>query len=140
MKRKIWDINEFNKINLPEIVGFVDPKSIPFNKTRILDMPIYMPDQGWSIPSKIVPFLDIILQSISFEKKYGYFDHYVYITIDQKQVLKGNTGRRAGAHSDAYLEHTNQQYDITTENVNIIKDCGVETSHTYIWASSIPTE
>lgn len=146
MKRKLWDIEEFNKVNLPEVIGQISNKEAfsKFNNIRVLDMPIYMPGQGWGIPNDITQFLEPIELACKSEERFGNFfkDHYVYITVDQKVVEKGNTGRRAGAHSDAYIESklTGNQIDLTFENADIIKQEEGEVSHTYIVTDIFPTE
>src|SRR5690606_1180948 len=65
-----------------------------------------------------------------------------YITIDQKLVAAGKTGRRAGAHSDAYIENnsTGEQIDITRENTKYIAKETGQVSHTYIIYDMFPTE
>ncbi len=111
--RKLWDLNEFNKVNLPEVVGnlrsyvdmvdFSEPKG-----TRVLDMAVYMPDQdrGFRFTKEIKNFAPAIALIFAAEYKIDpkFLDtHYVYVTVDQKMVHKGETGRRAGAHSDASI-------------------------------------
>lgn len=141
-KRKIWNIEEFNKINLPEVLDFkVDKKRFSEdNKIRVLDLPIFMPEQGFKIPDYLEQFKDIIEAVYNYEKQYDLKDHYIYITVDQKEVKSGNTGRRAGAHSDAYIEKENVQVDVISENVEVIKKEKDEVSHTYIVTDTLPTE
>lgn len=146
MKRKLWDIREFSKVNLPEVVCRINDQErfSQNNGIRVLDLPIYMPDQGWRIPKLIArQFMNAIHAAAVCEDKFdgGYMnDHYVYITIDQKTVLAGKTGRRAGAHSDAYIERSNEQVDVTLENADIIAREIGEVSHTYIVTDCLPTE
>lgn len=143
MPRKQWDIAEFNKVNLPDIVGEVQPDAFPiFRGVRCLDMPLYMPKQGWKIPQEIADFTPIVDMIRAHESRYGDFeaDHYVYITIDQKTVAAGKTRRRSGAHSDAYIETHNAQLDITLENADYIAKQAGEVSHTYIVYDCLPTE
>jgi len=143
-RRKLWDISEFNKINLPEVVGKISEKRefSAKNNIRVLDMPIFMPGQGWKIPRGLHQFSEIVKMVIDHESNYGQFedDHYVYITVDQKMVKHGQTGRRAGAHSDAYVEENNQQIDITTKNSAMVGKQKGPVSHTYIVADCIPTQ
>ena len=145
--RKTWDIREFGKVNLPEIIGQVSPKFSAFrenNRIRVLDMPIYMPGQGWKIPSEIADqFGELISLVEKSENRFegGLQEHYVYITIDQKIVQKGSTGRRAGAHSDAYVESKGAQIDITPENIETLSNQPSETvGHTYVISDVLPTE
>lgn len=142
-KRKHWDIEQFNNINLPEIIGTINPTPFSnFNHIRVLDMPLHMPKQGWKIPDYInLQFKELLDLVINHEAKYGDLsEHYVYITIDQKVVKEGKTGRRPGAHSDAYVEHDNRQVDITSENAQLIEKETGEVSHTYICTDIFPTE
>jgi hypothetical protein len=101
-----------------------------------------MPDQGLRIPHILQPFLEPIFMALNFEENnYGFsIDHFVYVTVDQKQVKKGKTGRRAGAHSDAYIEKENAQIDVTLDHADFIKTIDEKVSHTYIAHSSTPTE
>jgi hypothetical protein len=143
MQRKVWDIAQFDAVNLPEVVGEVDPSFSDFQGIRVLDMPIHMPGQGWAIPDYIQEqFGEMIQQVIDAESRFGDFeqDHYVYITVDQKMVNAGKTGRRPGAHSDAYIEQKGEQFDITTENADVVAAEQGEVSHTYICADVFPTE
>lgn len=144
MNRKIWDLKEFDKVNLPTVVKTVSNKFAEFNGTRVLDMPIYMPGQGWAVPNIVSNFTDLIDAAVKHEiDNYGDFQdtHYVYITVDQKMVKAGKTGRRPGAHSDAYVEQRGAQLDITDKNIDALKDMDVEeVSHTYIAYDCLPTE
>lgn len=142
MKRKLWSIDQFNAINLPEVVGPVSSRFGTPNDIRVLDMPIFIPDQGWGIPSILHQFVEAIQIAFVHEQQYGRFllDHYVYITVDQKMVKKGNTGRRAGAHSDAYIERNGGQIDITEDSASEISNEDGEVSHTYILYDTLPTE
>lgn len=142
LNRKIWNIHEFNKVNLPELIkaDFDKAAFSKNNKIRVLDLPLYMPNQGWKIPDYLNQFKEVIEIIVSNEEKYGLEDYYVYITVDQKVVQKGVTGRRAGAHSDAYIEVDKKQIDIIAENLEAIEKEFGDVSHTYIVADLLPTE
>lgn len=141
-KRKLWDIEEFNKTNLPKILeGRVNKiKFSKNNNIRVLDLPIHIPGQGWKIPENLSQFNHVVEIMRKHEEKYGMEDHYVYITVDQKVVSQGETGRRAGAHSDAYIERENVQVDVIAENHDIIEKETDEVSHTYVVSDVFPTE
>lgn len=141
-QRKIWDTDQFDRINLPEVVGRLNPENFAeFNGIRVLDMPIFMPGQGWNIPLNLSQFQEVIDLAVAHESQYGDLDQqYVYITVDQKVVHEGKTGRRAGAHSDAYVETNGEQIDITTEHAEVIASEVGEVSHTYIAYDKFPTE
>lgn len=140
--RKQWDAREFAKVNLPEVVGEVDPAAFAeFNGTRVLDLPIHMPGQGWAIPTYLSQFLDVISLVRASEERFGGLDDcYVYITVDQKVVTAGKTGRRAGAHSDAYIEVAGAQIDLTSESAEDIAKEDGEVSHTYVIYDKFATE
>ena len=105
-------------------------------------MPIHIPGQGLRLPQETWKFGRVIHMVLGEENaEYGDIgDLYVYLTIDQKHMKKGNTGRRPGAHADAYISSEESQIDIVPENSDLIsKETGIIT-HTYIWYDSIPTE
>ena len=140
--RKNWDIKLFKQVNLPDVVGAVMPGPFSeFNGIRVLDMPIHMPGQGWNIPNRLHQFISVICLAAAHEGEYGNLeDYYCYITVDQKVVQEGKTGRRAGAHSDAYIETSGAQIDITPEHAAVISEEAGEVSHTYIAYDKFPTE
>lgn len=148
--RKQWNLKEFDKINLPTIVSWKDGRHIgmveEFSKPRglrFLDMAIYMPEQFLKVPKELEPYMDVIATAMASEYKHDPLfldDHYVYVTLDQKVVEKGNTGRRAGAHSDAFIATGAGQVDITLENKDLILQETGEVSHTYIMSDCAPTE
>lgn len=146
-KREIWDVKKFDGVNLPEVVFEVDDKeefsSQEKGRVRVLDLPIMMPAQGVKIPNNIPKvFADIAKKVLEKENEmFGDIDEmYAYITIDQKTVEEGKTGRRAGAHSDAYIERDNRQIDITEDSYDIVsKEVGYATN-TYIVSDCLPTE
>lgn len=146
MKREQWDINRFDTINLPAVIMRVEDTESFSDMTqpvRVLDLPVYMPKQGLRIPDYIKPvFQDIIKHIISHEDNcYGDMDdHYVYVTLDQKVVPKGKTGRREGAHSDAYIEREGEQIDITENSGDVVKNEEGDISNTYIVYDCLPTE
>ena len=142
-RRQQWDVKEFAKTQAPSIVRSNIQMNQDVSRVRVLDMPIYMPDQGY-MPARITePFDWIIMAAMENELKYGNpssRDMYVYITIDQKRVKAGTTGRRAGAHSDGYVETDNEQVDIIAENADIIAKQAGPITHTYVWYDCLPTE
>lgn len=144
-KREVWDIEKFNRINLPKVVGKIkNPNGFSKNNgIRVLDMPVKMRGTGLRFPEYIKkPYQEVVKQAIGREVlDHGSIDDfYVYITIDQKMVKKGKTGRRAGAHSDGYIERENKQIDITESAYDIVSKEEGEVSHTYIVHSNTPTE
>lgn len=148
--RKQWDLKEFDKINLPTVVNVIGQSFVmdptEFSKPRgirLLDMAIYMPGQHFKVPEFIAPYRNVIGACLGSEYKDDpnfLNDHYIYITLDQKIVQKGQTGRRAGAHSDAFISTGLGQVDITLENKDLIAKETGEVSHTYIMSDCAPTE
>lgn len=145
MNRETWDVERFNEVNLPEVLGAILNKEQFSNQDepiRVLDLPVFMPGQGMRIPEYLPdPFRSIIMQVFFHERlEYDDFSHYIYVTIDQKFVEAGKTGRRAGAHSDAYIERNNKQIDVTEDSYDEISNEEGEISHTYIAYDCLPTE
>ena len=102
-----------------------------------------MPEQGIRVPNYLPSVFQKIIQCVIDHEECWYgdsTDHYVYVTIDQKYVEAGKTGRRAGAHSDAYIERDNRQIDITEDSGDVIENEIGEVSHTYVVYDRIPTE
>ncbi len=90
-------------------------------------MPIYMPNQGWGIPSDLEQFKEVIAQVVKieknidpdFEKKY-----FVYITVDQGKVEPQKAQRRTGWHGDSYLKIDSRKVkvEIPCDRVYVITD------------------
>jgi hypothetical protein len=140
--RKLWDLRCFDAINLPEVIGTVTPQpfSLP-NGIRVLDLPLHLPEQGWRIPGYLKQFHDVIALAQLSEQKYGDLKNlFCYITVDQKPIAAGKTQRRAGAHSDAYIEAHGVQVDVTEQNRDILLAEVGEVSHTYLCYDALPTE
>lgn len=132
LMRKQWNINYFDQSNYPLIIHEIKDK-ISFSKfnnnghgIRFLDLPISMPDEGWHIPVELEQFSEMIQQVIKhekildpdFEKKY-----YVYITIDQKHMVKPmEAQRRKGWHSDSFLKHNNDDGQRPVDHIYIAYD------------------
>lgn len=145
--RKQWNLEEFNKVNLPQVIGkviseknFSEPRGL-----RYLDMAIYMPGPGFNmkLPEELKPYFWYIWQCCMHEHSIDpnfWRDNYVYVTLDQKMVEEGKTGRRAGAHSDAFIATGAGQVDITLENRDLVAQESGEVSHTYIVSDCAPTE
>jgi len=135
--REEWNIENFNRVNLPNIVGKVHMP--PFMGVRVLDMPVKMSGSNvFKFPSNIKRFENIVMDAVDFEiERFGDItNHYVYVTIDQKEVKAGKTGRRAGAHSDAFISKDGKQLDVTKDTAHLVD----EVSHTYVAYDVLPTE
>jgi len=109
-QRKLWDIDYYKENNLPIVVGVIQDtqKFSSQHKDvglRFLDLPLYMPNQGWRIPTELEQFKEIIKMAVDHERFCVHDfekDHYVYITIDQGWVAPQTSQRRAGWHGDSY--------------------------------------
>lgn len=116
-----WNIDYYSRENLPVVIGELTDKEV-FSKAldhkglRFLDLPIYMPDQGWRIPRELAQFKEVIALAVeherilnpTFEK-----DHYVYITVDQGIVPPRESQRRAGFHGDSYRRINTKKKQVT---------------------------
>ena len=109
LQRRSWDMRHFGQVNLPIILGQLTGTAqfSAQQDMRVLDMPIYMPAQGWRIPPNLAQFKELIDLVMAYENmlRPTLADAYVYITIDQKHLTAGQTGRRAGCHSDGFVPH-----------------------------------
>lgn len=143
---KYWNIKDFNRKNLPINVGRLRSKKI-FSKPkgiRFLDMPIRMPRQGWAIPLGLSQFKEVIFKAAEYERitNPNFYNLYVYITVDQKNVKPNKSQRRPGCHSDAYItDELGTQMDVVAENRKYIeKQKGELVENTYICYDKLPTE
>ena len=136
-QRKFWNLYFYEKKNHPIIVGSITDRkkfSLQYQDKglRFLDLPIYMPGQGWRIPEELKQFEEVINMAVNheclclhdFEK-----DHYVYITVDQGFVEPHNSQRRPGFHADSYLK-------IDTTKSSFLP---ILVDHVYIAYDSCPT-
>ena len=135
-QRKFWNIDYYAQKNLPVIVGTLQNPALftsryQDNGLRFLDLPIYMPDQGWRIPTELEQFKEVIKMAVDherlcvpdFEK-----NHYVYITVDQSIAEPHTSQRRAGWHGDSY-----RKINSHLKPVNILVD------HVYVIHDNCPT-
>lgn len=133
---KTWDIEFYNKLNFPVNLGTLEDQPMFSTKKdeiglRFLDMPIYIPNQGWKIPKELEQFKEVIAKAAAFERsvnpdfeKYN----YVYITVDQGEVEPHKAQRRTGWHGDSYLRIDSKKRDVD-----------VPCDHVYVVADSCPT-
>jgi len=131
--KKMWDINYYDQVNLPIVLGKLDDTTLfsqadRNNPIRFLDLPIFMPGQGWKIPGILSQFREVIAKAVDFEKEVNpHFedDHYVYITIDQGLVPPHTRQRRAGWHADSFrnVDSRKRGVELPTDNLYVICDC-----------------
>ena len=129
-REKKWNHEEYSKTNLPIVVSTLEDTT-SFSKIDeergrgFLDLPIYMPDQGWKIPPSLEQFKELISKAVQCEKLFNTDfeqDHYVYITIAQSFVEPNMSQRRRAWHADSYrrkmeklgtdIDHIYLAYDI----------------------------
>lgn len=136
VQEKYWNIKFYNKTNLPLIIGVIEDREKFSYKLgelglRFLDLPIYMPNQGWRIPPQLEQFKEIIEKAVACERCLNpnfEADHYVYITVDQGVVLPHTSQRRAGWHGDSYRKIDSRK-----------KELIIPVDHLYVVANSCPT-
>ena len=133
---KNWDIAYYDRENYPVVLGKLDdPSTFSLKKNgvglRFLDMPIFMPTQGWRIPFELEQFKEVIAKAVAFERRVNPdFEKkcYVYITVDQGEVEPHKAQRRTGWHGDSYLR-------IDSRKKKIQLPC----DHVYVIADNCPT-
>lgn len=142
-----WDIRKFREPHLPVVIGEIQDKerfshTDVADKVRVLDMAIYMPGQGWSIPAFLKPYEESIRMALEAEKAINpdFAGRFVHITVDPKIVPPDKTGRRPGLHSDAQLvDDDGTQLDVTAENKRFIAKRFGKSDHAYIVHDKLPT-
>jgi len=147
-KPQMWNINEFDKPHHPVFIGSLCNVKIfsaydESKRIRVLDMALYMPDQGWHVPLFLNQFEEAMCMAVRAEKAVNpnADDRFVYITIDQKTVKPDKPGRRLGLHSDVGLtDEKGQQIDVTAENKRYIAAKTGISDHAYIIHDILPTE
>ncbi len=135
-QRKEWNLNYYQEQNLPIVVGKVEDSKLfssryNGNGLRFLDLPIYMPKQGWRMPVELEQFKEVVKMAVEHERLCNPFfenDHYVYITVDQGIVPPYTAQRRSGYHSDSY-----RKIDTHKSDSNVLVD------HIYVICDSCPT-
>ena len=99
-----WNPKNFGKENIPEIVGEIDNKKIFSNpgKVSVLDMLVKLPNGDIKIPFKDKSINEIVDRVIKHEKEINpnWENYYMYLTLHQSFVKKGDSQRRGGAHFD----------------------------------------
>lgn len=133
--KKNWDIENFNQQNLPAILGSLNLRFFSKREDQYLlfmDMPIRMPGlgKGWRIPKELEQFRETIEKCVYFERLVNpNLDQcYVYLTVDQRPVLPGQSQRRTGYHSDSYINSetrlkSKEQTVQETDSIYLAYDC-----------------
>lgn len=115
-KRTKWDTATLNQINLPIIVGNInrpDERARFSDATlpQVFDMPIYMPDQGWKIPTELAPYQSVLAKIVAAESLANpeITECNAYVTRDSGVVFPDGLARRGGKHVDGFLTSANAQ-------------------------------
>lgn len=115
-----WSLRNFDKINLPIIIGHVNNKKFSSRGGSdndkylwIMDFPIKMPYSQIKIPTEFSQFTDFFRKSIQFERMINpdFEKCYANLCIDQRPVSPNGYQRRPGWHADSFItKNTHLQY------------------------------
>ncbi len=100
---KPWDLKHLLISHKPVKIGEVEDKAAFSGPvTSVLNMPIKMPDSDIRVPKELAQFREFLQKVIDHEKAVNpkMSEFYMYLTVDQNAVKKGNTHRRPGVHID----------------------------------------
>ncbi len=134
--KKPWSIDSFNDKHVPTVLGSLKEKE-PFSAREadryllFMDMPIKLAGKGWQIPIELAQYREVIEKSARFERLINpnYPDYNVYLTIDQRPVMPGESQRRTGWHGDSYInietriEALHNKIMIETDSIYLVSDC-----------------
>lgn len=104
-----WDIQEFLTPRRPVSLGALGAEELAMfarpGATRVLDMPIKMPDLAeYRLPRALAQFSATIQRIIDAEHRVNphHADYHAYLTIDQRWVQPGSLHREAPCHVDGF--------------------------------------
>jgi hypothetical protein len=128
----IWDLGEFMRPRRPVSLGLLAPDELTTfatpDTTRILDMPIKMPDcDEYRIPRALAQFGPTLQRIVDFEHAVNphHADYHAYLTVDQRWVEPGTLHREAPCHVDGF------------QGARWSPKC--RTNHTYTVSDVLPT-
>lgn len=105
----IWDLARFREARRPVSLGTLDEAELAVftrpGATRVLDLPIQMPDiHEIRLPRALAQFAPTIQRILDFEHRINphHADYYGYLTIDQRVVRAGTLHREAPCHVDGF--------------------------------------
>lgn len=101
---RTFDIANFGIERAPILIGEI-PDMDKFSRPggfSVTDMPLKFPGTDYRLPMQLSQFEGVIQQCIDYEYTINpaLDDYYVYLTIDQKQLVAGRGHRGTGIHSD----------------------------------------
>lgn len=126
-----WNENNFNKINLPIIIGNLTQKEIELytikEDIRVLDTPVKFPHTDYKLPKELAHLQTIIQKIIDYENSINndIDNYYCYLTIDRRLVTKNSHTRKEGIHVDGFQGSRLEQL--------------YKADHSYIIHSNTPT-
>ena len=139
-RRRYWDIQMFDDMNLPIVISNLNNPHLFQKKNHtqffwLLDLPIKMPGINWKIPTELLQFSEFIIKCVHYEKLINpnIDDYYAYLSVDQRQVNPGQSQRRPGWHSDSFITESTRK-NLTDSNVPIDVDS------IYLAYNCLPTE
>jgi hypothetical protein len=128
----VWDLSEFTRPRRPVSLGVLSDEEIAAfarpGATRLLDMPIKMPDIAeYRLPRALAQFAPTVQRIIDFEHAVNpsHADYFAYLTIDQRWVEPGTLHREAPCHVDG------------SQGARFQPKC--RTNHTYTVSDVLPT-
>lgn len=100
-----FDGRRFGMRRRPVKVGGVDPSALDDDTDSCLDMLVKLPGGVVTLPDAFSTpvILSLFEQAEEAERHLlpgGWNDHYLYLTVDQRDVLPGRSHRNAGWHFD----------------------------------------
>lgn len=131
--RTRWNTADLARVNLPIITGKITSTKLQAAFSRrtnaqVFDMPIYMPGQGWKIPTELAPYYNVIAKIVAAESlaNKALTDCNAYITIDCGIVFPQGLARRGGLHVDGFLTRANARASkdniIWGDNTYVVSD------------------
>lgn len=106
---RVFDLQEFTRPRRPVSLGLVEGEELAVfarpGATRVLDMPIKLPDQDdYRLPRALAQFEGVVARIIDFEHAHNphHREYFAYLTIDQRWVLAESLHREAPCHVDGF--------------------------------------
>lgn len=104
-----FDLAQFTTPRQPVSIGLLSPDEIAVfaraGATRLLDMPIKMPDcDEYRLPRALAQFAPAIQRIVDVEHRVNprHAEYHAYLTIDQRWVAPGTLHREAPCHVDGF--------------------------------------
>jgi hypothetical protein len=105
----VWDLGQFLRPRRPVSLGVLAGAELARfaapGATRVLDMPIKLPDNDeYRLPRAFAQFAGVIQRIIDFEHAVNphHAEYFAYLTVDQRTVSPGTLHREAPCHVDGF--------------------------------------